>query len=211
MQSGDASSRLGGFKPLLPFAGTTLVEVSVRSALDAGCRVLLVVGHRGKEVAALFEAASYGDLHQASRIVIVENPRWKEGMVGSIQAALPMIEGAAFFVSHADMPFVAAGDYCALASAWAARAKAAMPVASIFAAWDGRAGHPVLLPTAWAPALLALPPNDRLRPLLEGRERVLVETGPSALRDIDRPEEYRAALGELSVNTPGASRSRCRS
>jgi CTP:molybdopterin cytidylyltransferase MocA len=199
---------MGGFKPLLPVAGATLVEVSVRSALEADCRVLLVVGHWGKEVAALFEAVSYADLRQASRIVIVENPRWEEGMVGSIQAALPKVEGAAFFVSHADMPFVAAKDYRSLASAWAARSEAAMPVAAIFAAWDGRVGHPALLPAAWVPELLALPPGDRLRPFLEGRERVLVETGPSALRDIDRPEEYQAALRELTQDGKDVSQAK---
>jgi len=199
MQSGDASSGMGGFKPLLPFAGATLVEASVRSALDALCRVLLVVGHRGKEVAELFEAASYDDLRRAGRIVVVENTRWEEGMVGSIQAALPAVEGAAFFISHADMPFVAAEDYRALASAWTARAKAAMPAASIFAAWEGRVGHPVLLPVAWAPGMRRLGRGDALRDFLADRTRELVETGPRALRDIDTPADYAQAAGAKAV------------
>ena len=190
-----ASSRMRGFKPLLPFSGATLVEAPVRSALGAGCRVFLVVGHRGTEVAALFEAASYADLRTAGRIVLVENTRWEEGMVGSIQAALPAVEGAAFFVSHADMPFVAAGDYRALASAWAARSDGPLPAAAIFAAWEGRAGHPVLLPAAWVPVMRRLERGGALRDFLADRPRELVETGPRALHDIDTPADYAQATG----------------
>jgi molybdenum cofactor cytidylyltransferase len=197
-----ASSRMGGslFKPLLSFRGSTLVETAARAALDAGCRVLLVVGNRGGELAALFEGSAYVEVRGEGRLLIVENARWAEGMVGSIQAALSRVSGEAFFVAHGDMPFVSEGDYRALASARAARMGRLLPElrlaneAAIFASCGGLPGHPVLLPSAWMPEILALGRGGALKPFLEARPRLLVETGPGALRDIDTPDDYRKAL-----------------
>jgi CTP:molybdopterin cytidylyltransferase MocA len=111
-------------------------------------------------------------------------------MVCSIHAALPAVRGEAFFIAHADMPFVDPESYRSLAAAREAR----MIEAAFVASHLGRAGHPVLLPSAWIPGILALPPGDRLRPFLSDKPSVGVETGPGALRDIDTPEEYLAAL-----------------
>jgi molybdenum cofactor cytidylyltransferase len=181
-------------KQLLPFGEGTLVEASVGMALDAGCRVLLVVGHRGDEVAALFEAARGGGEGRAGRIVVVQNPRWEEGLLGSIQSALPLVEGEAFFVALADMPFVGEPSFRALAAAWAARKRAGQPGAAIFAAHGGKRGHPVLLPSAWMGEMQRQDPAGAMRDFLADRPTVLVETGPGALRDIDTPGDYESAL-----------------
>jgi CTP:molybdopterin cytidylyltransferase MocA len=181
------------FKPLLPFAGSTLMETAAAAALGASCRLILVVGCRGDEIAALFDSPRYRDLLKAGRILIVENPRWAEGMVGSVQATLPEIEGDAFFIAHADMPFVRAEDYHALDAAWAEVA-AAGGDAAVIASHGGRGGHPVLLPSAWIPEIIGLPDGERLKPFLSGKSCVRVETGPGALRDIDTPEGYALAL-----------------
>jgi Uncharacterized MobA-related protein len=201
-----ASSRMeaASIKPLLPLAGSTLVELAAAAALDAGCRLLLVVGREGGEVASRFESPSYAAQRAGGRIVLVENPRWREGMIGSIQAALPRVEGGAFFVAHADMPFVGPGAYRALEEAWSlrsarvARGAALSPPAAFFASHGGREGHPVLLPSAWIPEMLGLGPGERLRPFLEGRPRELVEAGEGALRDIDTLGEYEKALRDAA-------------
>lgn len=190
-----ASSRMGSaaggavLKPLLPFAGATLVETAVGAALEAGCRVLLVVGHRSAEVASPFAAEAYGSARREGRILVIENPRWAEGLLGSIQAALPRVAGEAFFLALADMPYVAAAAYAALAAA----RSAAGPAAALLASHGGRRGHPVLLPSAWIPEILALDPCGMLRDFISGKPASLVETGPGALRDIDTPHEYLAS------------------
>jgi CTP:molybdopterin cytidylyltransferase MocA len=96
-------------KPLLPFGGSTLVETVARAALGAGCRVLVVVGHQGAEVSAPFAAEAYRPAREEGRLIVVENPRWELGQLGSIQAALPSVRSEAFFVALADMPFVGEG------------------------------------------------------------------------------------------------------
>jgi molybdenum cofactor cytidylyltransferase len=179
-----ASSRMGRPKQLLPFAASTMVETVVAAALEAGCRALLVVGHRGAEVAAPFAGEG--------RVLVVENRRWELGMLGSIQAALDLVRGEAFFVMNADMPLVPASAYGILAGARDARRRSGAPEAALFAASRGREGHPVLMPSAWIPEILGLEPGGRMRRFLDGRPLELVEAGTEAvLADIDTPEEYR--------------------
>ena len=195
-----ASSRMRGtdgrpsLKPLLPFGGSTLVETAVPAALDSGARVLLVLGNRGEDVAALFEAPAYRSVLADGRLREIENPRWMEGMLVSIQAALPEVEGEAFFVSHADMPFISPESYRALAASRAVRRAAGMPEAATVASHEGRGGHPVLMPSAWIPGILGLGVGDSMRTFLSQRPRITVEMGLGALRDVDTPEDYASAL-----------------
>lgn len=190
-----ASSRMSepgkpaALKPLLAFRGSTLVETAVAAAMEAGCRVLLVVGNGAAEVASRFEAEAYSAGRGEGRLCVVENPRWEEGMLGSIQAALPTVSSAAFFLAHADMPFIAAAHYRAIEEAFTRAGGAAA-----FGSHGGARGHPALLPSAWIPDILALDPNGSLRDFVSGRPLVLVETGPGSLRDIDTPDDYRRAL-----------------
>jgi molybdenum cofactor cytidylyltransferase len=171
-----------------------MVEKSARSALDAGCRVLLVVGNRGEEVLAPFETETYGALRAEGKLRLIANPRWEEGMLGSIQAALSEVSGSAFFVAHADMPFVGAASYRALEARRGEWKASGGREAAFIASHEGRGGHPALLPAAWIPDILGLPPASMLKPFLAGRERVWVAADKGALRDIDTPEEYLAAL-----------------
>lgn len=177
-------------KPLLAFRESTLVETAVAAALGAGCRVVLVVGREAALIAACFDVEAYAAARGEGLLHIVENARWEEGMLGSIQAALPSVSSAAFFLAHADMPFIEAADYRAIASAF----MAAGGETAAFGSHDGARGHPALLPSAWVPDLLALGPTESLRGFVSGKPRLLVETGPGSLRDVDTPEDYCRAL-----------------
>ena len=188
-----ASTRMGTLKPLLPYAGSTLVETAVDAALEAETRVILVVGHLGAAVSALFAADAYRAAREAGRMLIVDNRRWEEGLLGSIQAGLPSVKAGAFFISHADMPFIAPAAYRALASAMVAREEEGTAAKAFIASHDGARGHPVLLPCVWIPEMLALDPRGALRDFVALRATVLVETGPGALRDIDTLGDYEEA------------------
>lgn len=192
------STRMGSPKQLLPFGSDTMVGTVVAVAAHAGCRVLVVVGHRGADVAraAYRAAAPFGsDPRAADRLVIVENPAWEEGMLGSMQAALRLVRGPAFFAMNADMPLVPASAYGILASVRDARNRSGLPEAAIFASSSGRRGHPVLIPSAWIPEILLLPRSGLMRDFLRAKPCELAEAGTDAvLADIDTPEEYRKAV-----------------
>jgi molybdenum cofactor cytidylyltransferase len=206
----SGAARGGSFKPLLPFRDSTLVECAAAAALGADCRLLLVVGYRGDEVAALFQAPRYREAREEEgRLLIVRNPGWERGLLGSIQAALSLVRSEAFFIALADMPFLRPEDYAALASARDSPSSAAGDCPSgdraYFASCGGRRGHPVLLPSAWIPAIAALSPeagipdaglggpDAGLRGFLRDRASELVEIGEAALRDIDSPGDYELA------------------
>jgi molybdenum cofactor cytidylyltransferase len=119
---------MGAWKPLLPFGGSTLIETVVAAALQACDRVILVTGHRGGELAALFK--------DAPRVHAVENGDWPRGMFSSIQCGARAVRTGRFFVTLGDMPWITPAVYAAL---WeSARAEAVFPV------HRGMRGHPVL-------------------------------------------------------------------
>jgi molybdenum cofactor cytidylyltransferase len=167
---------MGAWKPLLPFGASTIAETTVASALGAWVggarlRVVLVVGFRGEELAARFPGNP--------RVTVVENPGWKTGMLGSIQAALAHIASDRFFTIPADMPLVPSSVYARLAEAW----DGSRP---LFASYHGEPGHPVLVPASLIPAILALDPGARLRPFLFSKGGSLIDCGTEAvLADID--------------------------
>lgn len=206
MPAAGASSRMGAWKPLLPWGEGSVVEAAVGAALGACPRVLLVAGFRAEGLEALFRGEP--------RVLVLRNPGWELGMLGSIQRALPEVRGEAFFCANADMPLLAPADYEALAerrASLAARGRgeggAASEAAVFAAAADGtgrlRAGHPVLVPAAWIAEVLGLPPGDRMQRFLAGRPSLLVERGPAALADIDTPGDYEAALRSAGLPRPG--------
>jgi CDP-L-myo-inositol myo-inositolphosphotransferase len=91
--------RMRGFgqpKPLAWVGGLTLLERTVRTLRMAGINgeVVVVVGHRGSEV------AEYARSRQL-RLKVVENPRYPQGNGTSVMAALPHV-AERFVVSMAD-------------------------------------------------------------------------------------------------------------
>jgi len=194
-----ASTRMGSPKLLLPFGpperGGTIVGAVVAAALEAGCRVIVVVGCRGAEVAAAArKAAAVG-----GRLLVAENPAWEEGMLGSIQTGLRLVRGSWFFSMNADMPLVRTDAYRALLGSRDERNRTGLPEAALFAARSGERGHPVLLPSAWIPAMLELPRGGRMRDFLASKPSVLVETGgDEVLMDIDSPADYMLSLERLA-------------
>jgi len=189
-----ASSRMGEWKLLLPWGKSTIVERVVANALEAELEVLVVAGFRGDELHALLDGRP--------GVRVLDNPDWREGMLGSILRAVDLVSGEAFFVTPADMPMIGPGLY-RLLMAEARRGgkpEAAAPRSlehdgvAYFAACAGVPGHPVLIPRDRVPAMKALDRGGKLRAfLMEGPWR-LVETGEAAVHaDIDSPADFEAA------------------
>ena len=64
------SSRMGAFKPLLPFDGTTVIRRCIANLRDAGAsEIVVVTGHRGEELAAHL---------RGSGVIIAHNDRYEE-------------------------------------------------------------------------------------------------------------------------------------
>ncbi|RPF37378.1 NTP transferase domain-containing protein [Streptomyces sp. TLI_185] len=133
--------RLGGRpKALLQHHGRPLVEHAVGVLRAAGCtRVHVVLGARADAVREQAELEG---------CVLVENPRWEQGMGTSLRAGLDSLAGTgarAALVSLVDQPGIGSEAAGRVLAAYRDETSLAS------AAYDGVRGHPVLFGSAhWA-------------------------------------------------------------
>lgn len=190
------SSRMGAWKPLLPWPGGSVIGAVLRSVLDAGLRPVVVTGYRADELSAAFAG-----LPEAS---IVYNPAWERGMLGSVLAGLERardldgVEGLGSFsgclVTHADMPLIGPGSYRAMTERSASRREAGLGDATLFPRYSGALGHPVWIPFNRIKGLSSLGPGERLRDfLLSGPWEAVDLDDEGIVLDLDTPEAYEAS------------------
>lgn len=122
------STRMGRWKPVLPFGARTIIETVVTNALRACTRVILVTGYRAAELALLFRGET--------RVHVVENTDWPLGMFSSIRRGTEHVRTARFFVTLGDMPWIGPAVYTALLES--------TPADLVYPVSDGKRGHPVL-------------------------------------------------------------------
>ncbi len=183
-----------GPKPLASMAGRTLLALSLDAAVASGLApVLLVVGSRGDEVAAVAPAG----------VEVVRNDEWETGIASSVVAAVRSVEQrpeiGALVVGLADQPLIGAEAYRRLASAH--RLGACLAVAT----YSGRRANPVLLSREVWPAALLLEGDTGARALM--REHAVTEvpcddTGNPL--DVDTPEDLAALEARWRSETDSA-------
>ncbi|MFE2298533.1 NTP transferase domain-containing protein [Streptomyces sp. NPDC059445] len=143
--------RLGGRpKALLPHRGRPLVEHAVEELRAGGCaRVHVVLGARADAVR---------DRASLAGCVLVDNPRWEEGMGSSLRAGLDSLadSGArAALVSLVDQPGIGREAVARVLAAYAS------PLTLAAAAYDGERGHPVLFGAGHWAGIAAAATGDR--------------------------------------------------
>lgn len=176
-----ASTRMGAWKPLLPFGSSTILETTVNTALEAGLTVILVAGFRGDEIEALCS--------RVSGVKVVRNPLWESGLLSSVLAGFAVAEGDLVFSMNGDKPLVRAQTYRLLAAEAERMAASGLAVPPLFPSYRGKWGHPVLIPRAVA---LAAQGGGRMREHLASYHPVALECDDEGiLLDIDTEEDYR--------------------
>ncbi len=180
------SSRMGAFKPLLPFDGTTVIERCVANLREAGVdEIVVVTGRRAEDV----ERQLAG-----SGVQTVRNPDYgRTQMFDSLRIglrALPKDCGVVLF-TPGDVPLVRPDTIRALL---AARGGFVCPVCG------GKRGHPVALDAAYLQALLTYSGENGLRGAVRaiGIPETEVEVEDTGMRlDLDTPEDYQKLLDML--------------
>ena len=185
-----ASSRMGSPKPLLPWAGTTLIEWELTELRAAGVdEVVVVLGARAEAVRRVL---------LTDPATLVFNARWAQGRATSLAAgarALLALAPDLVVIENVDQPAPASLVARLIEAAHSAGADAVQPV---YLDADGaeHGGHPVVLRGAVLPALaLATEAAEGLRGVLARRavHRVRIEGEPATAWDLDTPEAYEAA------------------
>jgi molybdenum cofactor cytidylyltransferase len=183
--AGGLSSRMKQFKPLLPLGETTVTDHIISTFLKVGADVFLVVGHRRHDI--------INGIRKRDNIIIF-NPDYKQGMFSSVKAGISRLKHGhkAFFILPVDIPLVRI-----------ATIKRLMDIAGenteriIYPVFKGKRGHPPLIPSGLAPAVLGWGESGGLKTALRSQEKLAVEVNvpdSNILFDIDTPDDYTALL-----------------
>lgn len=179
-----AGRRLGDgrAKPLMELVGRSILARSLDAAIISGLSpVLVVVGHRGDEVAAVVPET----------VEVVRNEAWATGVASSVAAALERLESRdsvdAVAFGLADQPLVGAEAYLRVAGAYARGAQLAA------ATYAGARSHPVIVARVlWAEAL-RIEGDEGARALMREHEVVEVPCdGTGDPTDVDTEEDLAA-------------------
>jgi len=180
------SSRMDGFKPLMPLRDSTVLGWITRTLRKAGLEEILVVaGHKASEVYA-----------EAARLSIncVVNRDFEQGMFSSVLAgiaALPQ-DIDAVLVLPVDIPLVRHQTIRTLAESIGD-----MPIA--YPTFHGQRGHPLFVAAKCLPYVSSWSGKGGLSEVLQALEKLLgAEEIPVAdaniLFDLNTPQDYREAL-----------------
>ncbi len=179
-----SARRMGALKQLLPMGRQTVIEVVVERVAPCVDKLVVVLGHRAREVAAAL---------QDSPAECVVNREHAAGMLTSVQCGIRAAgEVAAYLVCLGDQPAV---DHRVIEQVVSAAASARKGIT--IPTWAGRGGHPVLVARRYGPEILALSPDQGLHAVTRGHpeDTLEVPVGVSEiLDDMDTPEDYQREL-----------------
>lgn len=180
-----ASTRFGSPKQLAELDGRPLLQhvVDTVTGVPALDPVVLVLGAHHDEVRAAIDPGR-------ARVALCLG--WEEGIAASLRAGLAVAADDA----DVDRVLVVLGDTPLLEAAVVQdvleAADGAPPEVPARAVYDGRPGHPVVLPSHLFAAVGELTGDEGARELLAGGPVLLVDAaGPGGL-DVDTPESLEA-------------------
>jgi molybdenum cofactor cytidylyltransferase len=177
-----ASSRMGRPKLLLPFGDSTVIGTLVSKVLAAPVEKVIVVLGANHEL--------HRKALQEYPVEIVENKKYREGMLSSVKCGLKAVHASteAVMVLLGDQPMITTGEMNQLIESYRESEKEIM-----IATHDSKRGHPVLFGKQFIAEIEGFSAEASLRDLLQHHpsEILEVQTGNERiLRDIDTEHDY---------------------
>jgi molybdenum cofactor cytidylyltransferase len=179
--SAGLSSRMSHFKPLLKVNGAALIDRAISLFPPDSVDVYVVTGHRQEEL----------ERHIVSPgITLIENPDYSKGMFSSVRAGVSHLKQdyKAFFVLPVDIPMVRPYTVRKLLE----KAKD-NPDQIIYPVFNGKRGHPPLIPSALIPSIMESSGEGGLKAVLQQFDRSSLEINVPdrfILTDIDTDSDY---------------------
>lgn len=179
------SSRMGDFKPLMPFKGKTLIESTIDSMLSAGVnQIVVVLGYRGDDIQAVLR------LHYGKEIIYTRNPDYEiTDMLTSIQYGLKAMPYCkSFFLLPGDMPNVKKSTFQRLLEA-----EPSDRPAIIFPTLSGHRKHPPLIHYDFLNTILQFKEDGGLRMLWKHLEDSIIQVpveDEGVWMDLDTRKDY---------------------
>jgi len=171
--AGGLSSRMGAHKLLLDLGGETLIEKCLQAMYDQCERIIVVGGYRVNAIE--------GIMQKYSRVEVVFNPDYRQGMFSSVKEGFKHVRAARFFFTPADYPMIKKSTY---ANLLAVNGDIVVP------SYQGLTGHPVLMQTALIKELVS-EDYSNLRDFIISKRSINLELNdPGVLIDVDTMEDY---------------------
>lgn len=181
------STRITGFKPLLPFGNSTIIETVIENAISVVERVIVVVGYYSDRIVNL----KCWD----NKILFVKNPNPEFGMFSSVKVGVKETTSPRFFIALGDQPQVSMKIYKQLLEV--TNADVVSP------RYKEISGHPVLLSEDVRIRILQADEKDStvtLRTILSEFEHKYIEVNDERiLWNINTDEQYREMLKRMDI------------
>jgi len=176
-----SAERFGGKKLLTPVDGEPLLDRTISALLNGGVdQIIVVVAPDADELT--HDVNAFSD----PRVWPVVNPDPSRGMFSSLQTGMAEAEGDALLVLPADMPFVQSGTVAILLDVFASRPAVVSP------RYQGKRGHPVILPPSLRDEIRAAEPTITLHDILKEHPDLRVDVDVQdrgVVRDVDQPAD----------------------
>ncbi|EPK7285628.1 molybdenum cofactor cytidylyltransferase [Citrobacter farmeri] len=169
------SSRMGKWKMMLPWQGSTILDASIKNALQFCNRVILVSGYRATEL--------HNRYANQPNIIITYNPDYAQGLFTSIKVGAAAVQSKHCFITHGDMPELNRDIFRKI---WALRNDNAL-----IPCYHGQPGHPILLSKKCLLQAISQPDVSSMRQaLLRGKHNIIEMNDVRITLDIDTPEDF---------------------
>ena len=173
-----SAERFGGRKLLTAIDGEPLLDRTISALLNGGVdQIIVVVAPEADDLK--HDVNAFSD----PRVWPVVNPDPSRGMFSSLQAGMAEAEGDALVVLPADMPFIQSETVANLLDVFRSRPAIVSP------RYQGKRGHPVILPPSLRDEIRAADPTITLHDILKKHPDLRVEVDVEdrgVVRDVDR-------------------------
>lgn len=188
------SSRMGVFKPLLPFGEKTALECVLDTLKNASIHnVVVVIGYQYEKLKPVIDKYGFKSCY---------NPIYPEGMFTSIQAGVSMLFSkknnensennnlpCGFFLSPVDCPLVPVEVYKILLEKINT-----FPNKMIVPCYQGKKGHPLFIPSSYVDEILSHDGRGGLKYITDQHQEELLRIDvpyESILLDMDTYKDYK--------------------
>ncbi|MEC9639290.1 molybdenum cofactor cytidylyltransferase [Escherichia marmotae] len=169
------SSRMGQWKMMLPWQQGTILDASIKNALQFCSRIILVTGFHANELHHRYA-------HTAN-ITLIYNPDYEQGLLTSVKAAAHEVQTEHCFITHGDMPTLNRDIFLKI---WQLRNSGA-----ILPLHNGIPGHPILISKSSLMQAIQRPNVINMRQALRMGEHYSVEMeNEEIILDIDTPDDF---------------------
>lgn len=169
------SSRMGQWKMILPWRDGTILDASIKNALQYCSRVILVTGFRAEEIHKRY--------CNRSDITLVHNPDYQQGLLTSVLTGASAVESSHCFITHGDIPCLTPEIFNKI---WELREDGA-----ILPHYHGTPGHPILIDKNSLQRAVSHKETASMRHILcQGKHRCVEMEYPQIIFDIDTPDDF---------------------